>query len=480
MNPLRRYLPDGRIGKYSGCKSKVDEVMGLMENTEKNNNADNLNAPAKNGIPLVIKVLSAVVIFILIGEGVAVFWGRDIAIVLIGTKNYYAYIESGPADSAAKSLSKRMTQPNGNNTVELASKVVLNKTKKLPGVLKAKTLSETDEFITKLTAGDLFDLKLGKNPPAKTFAGTLDWKYGSGKPLNAQAYLSSEQLVLASSALPGGKVNIKAGDVPSMGPLFELTGGFFGNESVPSQAQLDLALNSIASEAFKELKNKDVTINRNKISTVSGVRLKCDEITVRLSQDELKSMLKNLSQAAGGNPALKNYNAVFSMISDYVNDNNTGGITMTILVQNVGFLDTEVVSRSITTDSGYGISYSRAGKAGEFLLKMPNASLDFNYTEVVGIGRIAGSGVIRAEGSPDTIFNATFHENEKTALGLYTGVVTGYTTFAGSRVLITADLSKDGADSKLDITAQHSGKDYFESTFALSATGSSLTVPGAD
>jgi hypothetical protein len=430
-------------------------------------------ARKKNGVPLIIRVLAAIVALVVLCEGVMMLCGRDIVILLSGSKNYFGFVESQSVSSELSSISKQLFQLNSYNTVDISSMVSLNDIDSINGYKESKQ-SGIVSFLTGLTHGSTLDLKLGKNAAAKSFIAGYGATSASGAALSINGYLSRDRLFFNFPQLTENSLYINSGSLPQLQPFFDLAGSEFDSGANANHALLDKALNKYISTAFNVIKNNNVSINRNKTVKLATKTITADEITVKISQQELNMILKNIIIGAASSDNFLYYTATANSIVGYIDNIAPDGATMKILVKNSLF-NQQVLSQQITIGS-YGISLYELDQKGGFTIDTPKSKMTGTYSVFNNL--ITGMGsTVTSDAANATKFSFTLNKNAADFLGFDTGSARVYQTVGNKRFIIDASLSKNGAKSDLEISAQNDGITCYKAAFSIGASADVISVP---
>ena len=467
----------------------------------------------KKKMPLLAKIGIIIAAVLLLLASTVLIFGRDIALLVVGTKSYYNYIEQSGNNIQLSSISENLTKTQQiYNSYELTANTSAANIDSLFGTSTSTQYTQISEIIK----NSQFTLKFGRNVAKKIIGASLDWQFKGSKLITASGYVSSERLLVSSPELANKSVYIAPADAPDFKAIYDLAGKISTqtDESIKS-SELQTFFKDIQKTYNDAITNKNITVARNLSSIIGGNKYTCDKITVKFSQEEFKALLHKMLTIAQKDNAinklmnrytnnddilgsfissLSGMNLVdtslvsstkvsFDSLSKLIDGFQTGSVSMSVLVKN-DLISSEVLSREIKTESGYAFSnYFQSGK-GEAVVTYPK-STDKSITEVKVAYTNTSETFTATTSVPDDNKNMvdiklSVDKKVKTDFGVYAAKLTVGTTVQNKKAEYTLQTSSDAGKTKLEIAAKYDGKDTLMQTITVSASKDDYVIPDFD
>ena len=471
-----------------------------------------LKKPKKKMLLLAKIGIIIAAVLLLLASTVLIF-GRDIALLVVGTKSYYNYIEQSGNNIQLSSISENLTKTQQiYNSYELTANTSAANIDSLFGTSTSTQYTQISDIVK----NSQFTLKFGRNVAKKSVGVSLDWQFKGSKLLTASGYVSSERLLVSSPELANKSVYIAPADAPDFKAIYDLAGKISTqtDESIKS-SELQTFFKDIQKTYNDAITNKNITVARNLSSIIGGNKYTCDKITVKFSQEEFKALLHKMLTIAQKDNAinklmnrytnnddilgsfissLSGMNLVdtslvsstkvsFDSLSKLIDGFQTGSVSMSVLVKN-DLISSEVLSREIKTESGYVFSNYFLNGKGEAVVTYPK-STDKSSTEVKVAYTNTAETFTASTSVPDDNKNTvdiklSVDKKVITDMGIYAAVLTVGATLQNKKAEYTIQTSSDAGKTKFDIAAKYDGKDTLKQTINVSASKDDYVIPDFD
>lgn len=458
----------------------------------------------KKAWTLVVVILG---LLLILTVALAVFW-RTMYITVMGTKAYYTLVERQNLSGELSVLAAVATPPKPFNTYLLSARIQAG---------SSANLGITQFGGAKIDPGQIlnnssFEIKLGKVPAKKSLVAQINWEYKGEGFMTASGYMNKDRAVIQSPQYYKDSFYLNTDDIPELKPLFGMADTLSGQKPFTGDSKaLMTAAEPILKKACDQIGNGDVRIHRNAREVIGGKTIACDKIEIMLTGTELKSILTGMLESANNDKNIQSLFTYYRVYTDTlhqigeaagdaevvpdisyeglkksIQEIDIQNVKMTLLVQNT-FYGSTILSRVISADSGYEISYYSVKGVGSAQMKQHSQSESgdrgYQIDFVNKIDRI--SGVVRPVDADENenVAQVKFEidKKNKTAVGLQVATYEITSPYAGTAILpkkYKVTVADRSDRTQINVEAKNGAQTVYTGTFFLS--GSSEMLETAD
>lgn len=450
------------------------------------------------GLAIVV-VLSAVTVVL------SIFW-RPLYISRMGSKGYYALVERQNLASELSVVSALTMPSKQYNTYHLVANLKASDNAGLGLADFGGLQIDPVQMINNST----IEMMIGKVPAKNSMATEINWQYKGSEFMTATGYINKDRALIYSPQYYKESFFLGAGDMPELKPLFTLADTMAGQKQVTvDNKTFTSAVGNLLRKAADQISSGDVVIHRNVRENLGGKKVTCDKIEVSLTGSRLKTVLRGMLDAANGDKNISNvlsryvvYLNTFYQIGEATGDAEAvpdvsydglkkaidelevSNVTMTLLVRNTIYGST-ILSREISTDNGFDISYYMIKGVGSAEIRRHSQSesgdrgykLNYSITKDKITGELKPVDVDENTGAARVKFD--IDKMNKTAIGLNVSTFNITSPFVGTATVpkeFVVTVTDKGGRTQVSIEAKNGAQTIYTGTVTITGSTEVLQV----